>query len=66
VITPPAAPPGTPVPCSDSQFWLSMTKVERKIASSETMRVSNPNGKGSNAQGLTLMMIHAVNYTTWR
>ncbi len=33
------------------RFWLSSTKTERMIASSDTTMVSSPNGKGSNIGG---------------
>ena len=29
---------------ASARFWLIMTKVDRKIASSETIMVSSPNG----------------------
>ena len=31
----------------DARFWLMRTNVDKKIASSDTISVSRPNGKGS-------------------
>ena len=51
---------------ADSRFWLSRTNVDRKIASSETIRVSRPNGNGSNVHQIRLPMHHRANQNTWR
>ena len=51
---------------ADSRFWLIMTNVDRKIASSETMRVSRPNGNGSNRHQSRLPTVHTANQNTCR
>jgi len=46
---------------ASAQFWLIITNVERKIASSETIIVSNPNGDVSTPEPIQL-----ANQMTWR
>src|ERR1700745_2238169 len=45
---------------ASARFWLIITNVDRKIASSETIIVSSPNGYFS-----TPRPIHRPNHTMW-
>ena len=52
-----------------NRFWLMSTKVERKIASSETIMVSSPYGNGSKGRkprNPSFTRIHAPNQATCR
>ena len=47
------------------RFWLISTNVDKKIASSDTISVSSPNGNLSNGwDDTTLKMIQKPNHTT--
>ena len=52
------------------RFWLTMTKVERKMASRLTTIVRRPKGNLSNTSAPptspTLARIHSPNQTVWR
>ena len=48
---------------ASARFWLIMTKVDRKIASSETIMVSNPNGYLSNPMRIPPIRIQSANQT---
>jgi hypothetical protein len=43
-----------------ARFWLIITNVDRKMASSDTIMVSSPKGECS-----TLKTIHAAHQSTW-
>src|SRR5215468_1094927 len=51
----------------DWRSWLISTKHDKKIASSDTIIVSRPNGNGSNGSnhgiGTTFIAIHTMNHT---
>jgi len=54
----------------DWRSWLISTKHDKKIASSDTIIVSRPNGNGSNGSnhgiGTTFHPIHTTNHTPLR
>src|SRR5499433_549733 len=55
---------------ADWRSWLISTKHDKKIASSDTIIVSRPNGNGSNGSnhgiGTTFIAIHTTNHTPLR
>src|SRR5215471_7337409 len=55
---------------ADWRAWLISTKHDKKIASSDTIIVSRPNGNGSNGSnhgiGTTFIAIHTTNHTPLR
>lgn len=54
---------------ADWRFWLTITKVDRRIASGLTIIVSSPNGNVSNSSDApripTLTITHAANQNEW-
>ena len=47
-------------PC---RFWLMRTKIDKKIASSETIIVRRPNGNGSNGSKPNTPIFHSIQPT---